>query len=135
MLSAKALSPSQHVKRATRHTFCLANPSLLPFLVSSEVSFHEDLSTHAVLVTEFALPDHNFRVLKWVMPKPLDKFSFHKEALEGMAASVADSVGDQQVDALALEGQMDTAFSNWSIIAEEMLCVAVEEPDVHSRQT
>ena len=131
----KGTQPQPTCQRATRHTFCLANPSLLPFLVSSEVSFHEDLSTHAVLVTEFALPDHNFRVLKWVMPKPLDKFSFHKEALEGMAASVADSVWDQQVDALALEGQMDTAFSNWSIIAEEMLCVAVEEPDVHSRQT
>ena len=122
-------------QRTTRHTFCLANPALLPFLVSSEVCFHEDLATHAVLVTEFTLPEHNFRVLKWIMPKPLDKFSVHREALEGMAASVDASVWERQVESLAREGQMDTAFSNWSIIAEEMLCAAVEEPDVHSRRT
>eukprot|EP00435_Cladocopium_sp_Y103_P020844 s1782_g5.t1 len=131
----RGVEPQPTCLRATRHTFCLANPLLLSFLVSSDVRFHEDLATHAVLVTEFNLPDHNFRVLKWVMPKPLDKFSFHKEALESMAGSVSESVWAQQVDGPAQAGQMDLAFSNWSIIAEEMLCAAVEEPEVHSKHT
>ena len=128
-------APQPTCLRATRHTFCLANPLLVACLASSEVCFHEDLATHAVLVTEFDLPDQNFRVLRWVLPKPLDKLSFHKEALEGMAHAVSEEFWKEQVDDPAVKGSTDVAFLNWSTVVEEMLCAAVEDPDVHSKSS
>ena len=130
MLDARrrGVEPQPTCQRATRHTFCVANHMLLPFLGISVVDFHEDLPTHAVLVTEFELPANNFSVLKWVMPKSMDKLAFNQETLGRLASSVQESTWRNAVDGPLDADKPDESFANWSAIAENaLLASAVEE--------
>ena len=65
--------------------------SMVAFLRSSVVDFHEDLPAHAVLVTEFELPASNPRVYKWIVPKPLDQMAFDAAKLERLSNEVGEA--------------------------------------------
>ena len=122
----RGCEPEPTCQRATRHTFCVVNPLLVPGLRRSVVDFHEDLPTHAVLVTEFDLPCTNLRVFKWLTPKPLDKLPLDFGRLEKLADAVSVERWQVAVDRCLEEGNMDKAFENWSEIAETILLAAVD---------
>jgi len=94
----RGTKPEPSCKRATRHTFCVVSPLLVPALSSCVVGFHEDLPTHAVLVTEFELPASNPRVYKWIAPRQLDQVAFDVAKLERMAEEVGEARWRNAVD-------------------------------------
>eukprot|EP00435_Cladocopium_sp_Y103_P008435 s1164_g2.t1 len=122
--------PEPTCQRATRHTFCVVNPLLVPMLRESQVCFHEDLATHAVLVTEFDLPQNNFRVHKWIMPKALDGVAFDSDKMQVLAEQVGSERWRAAVDEPLNIGKVDEAFANWSEIAEAVLLSSVKEGEV-----
>ena len=69
-------------KQATRHTFLLCNPALLPFLRAADVSFRYDLDSHAVLRVKFDLPTYNPKVFKWLLPRSFDQCVVDTHSLE-----------------------------------------------------
>ena len=123
----RGVMPEPTCQRATRHTFCVANPMLVPLLRGAQVCFHEDLSAHAVLVTEFELPRNNFRVHKWILPKALDGVALDAAKLQSLAEEVDSARWQVAVDEPLAEGRVDEAFSNWSEIAETVLLASVAE--------
>ena len=117
--------PEPTCKRATRHTFCVVSPTLVPMLHGAWVGFHEDLSTHAVLLTEFELPATNPRVYKWMLPKPLDTLPIDHGKLQSLVGSVGPERWHRAVYQPLEASRTDEAFANWSEIAEALLLTAV----------
>ena len=117
--------PEPTCKRATRHTFCVVSPTLVPMLHGAWVGFHEDLSAHAVLVTEFELPATNPRVYKWMLPKPLDTLPIDHGKLQSLVGSVGPERWHRAVYQPLEASRTDEAFANWSEIAEALLLTAV----------
>ena len=118
--------PEPTCKRATRHTFCVVSPLMVFAVRSSFVDYHEDLPTHAVLVTEFDLPASNPRVLKWVLPRLLDQMALDTAKLERLSNEVGVDRWHSAVDQPLKNGQEDEAFANWSEIAEAILLSSVD---------
>eukprot|EP00435_Cladocopium_sp_Y103_P013817 s2319_g3.t1 len=114
-------------QRATRHTFCVIKLLLVPLLRDSQVCFHEDVATHAVLVTEFDLPQNNFRVYKWILPKALDGVAIDSAKLQTKAEQVGHDRWKVAVDDAMAVGKVDEAFANWSELAETVLLSSVVE--------
>eukprot|EP00435_Cladocopium_sp_Y103_P053188 s103_g17.t1 len=123
-------APEPTCQRATRHTFCVVSPLLAPMVRVSQVCFHEDLATHAVLVTEFDLPRNNMRVYKWIMPKALDGVAIDAAKLQVLADQVGSDRWHTAVDEPLNAGKVDDAFANWSEIAETVLLSSVNERDL-----
>ena len=112
--------PEPTCKGATRHSFIFASPDAIRYVASSWVGAHFDLDAHAVLFADFAFPEGNPTVLKWLAPISLDQVHVDVESSNSAALAKRESLFEQVADHLEVD-DLDKAIETWSSHVEEHL--------------
>ena len=113
-------------KGATRHTFMLVAPALVPYIRGASVEELYDLDAHSVLKIGLDVPSYNPVVYKWLLPKALDTLLVDKQQIAGFVPSDRDVRPFQQAVAA---GDMSLAFTQWSALAEDAILSAATFED------